>query len=908
MAQKPYFQQRVDYTIKVKLDPQSKVINAWEKMVYYNNSPDTLDFLYIHLWPNAYQKGTALCRQMTARGNGKLRFGGSQYWGYIDSLDFRANGQKLEWQYYQQNKDIAILYLNEPLVPGDSVVITTPFFVKIPRITSRMGYDESVIAISQWYPKPAVYDNRGWHPLPYLDQGEFYSEFGHFDVEITLPSQYAIAANGDLIDSVEYQWRKLLRRRKAMDVPYPVKGQWKTVRFVQDSVHDFAFFVSNQFFTRQSQIKLPHSGRIVETWAFFTDSSSDWKNAVHYVDSAIYYYSTWVGDYPYNVCTVVEGPLSAGGGMEYPTITVVSSSGALEQVIVHEVGHNWFYGILGFNERRYPFLDEGINSFYDHRYTQMRGLSSFIPQSLMGLKMPSLPEIFSFLAYNGMDQPLDLKATDYSMATYGLVVYEKSAFAFKYLEEYLGTQEFDKIMQQFYEKWKFKHPYPDDLKACFDKGTHKPVDWFFDNVVRTNKTIDYAAKTTSSGVIIKNTGMVEAPMVVSTHRDTSWYLLEPGAKQVIASKGTKVRIDPQNITLDFNHFNNLTYGRWPDKPLKITLLPKFFSYDFNYLTITPLLYLRYLDGFMPGVIITNYTVPWHKISFAMASFYGLKTNKPLGMLSLGYTFPPVNGFPLVGLNIYADNYAIVGDDSFDRVRKFSAYLKLGLWNKDNSDKWHKQLKLGFIRIQDFATSYRRVFSMYFTATKQGKFHPARMKLSATRAYNIPFVFPDPLNVATASFTYMPIHYVSLNTGLTVRAFIGLNAPVMAMNTETDFDYSHGFATRYDTTSIWANQVVFSYGGFMLNTPNIIYPWSVAVNITSTLPMKKLSFLKGYLNMAYTPNDGWLYETGLKIKVGTIDIYLPMYADQSIMSVNPGFKPFSIYRFALSMDMNKLIKF
>ncbi len=909
MGQKGYFQQWVNYTIHAKIDPSAKTLSATEKMVYYNNSPDTLRFLYIHLWPNAYQKGTALYRQLASQGKQKLVFGPKEYRGYIDSLDFRSDGKQLKWTQYHHNKDIAILYLNRPLAPGDSVSIETPFFVKIPKITSRMGYDDKVISVTQWYPKPAVYDSRGWHPLPYLDQGEFFSEFGRYDVTITLPSQYAIAATGNMLDSTEYKWRLKLANHKAVDVPYPTGQAWKTVRFVQDSVHDFAFFLSNQYYARRSHIRLPHSGRSVETWAFFTDTASAWTKGVYYIDSAIYYYSLWVGDYPYKVCTAVEGPLVAGGGMEYPTITVVSVTSGLEPVIVHEVGHNWFYGVLAFNERRYPFMDEGINSFYDHRYSRMKGLSGALPSSLLGMKMPSLPELLSFGAYNGMNQPLDLHSLDYTPTTYGLVVYEKTAFSLRYLQQYLGTQEFDRIMQKFFQQWKFRHPYPPDLKACFDKNATKPVDWFFDDIVGTNKTIDYGVKASSHGVELKNTGMVKAPMVVVAGRDTAWYLLAPGSKKNIAPKGTLTRIDPENITLDANHFNNFTRGLWPNKKLRISLLPKLFKYDYNYLTVAPVLFFRHLDGWVPGAIVSNFTVPFHKISFVLGGFYGLRSHAPSMMGYISYSRPPINGVPLIGISIYGDNFADVNDYSFGRLRKFAAYLKLGLWNKDNSDHWRKELRAGYVRLQELATSYRNEYVLTFTAKKQGQFHPARLKMSLRHINNLPmpWVTNGNLNMLTAAFDYMPLHYVSLSTGLRVRVFAGLNAPVMAMNMQTDFDHSNRFLTYYDTSSIWSNQVAIEYGSFMMVTPHVLYPWSVGMNISSTLPLKFLPFIRGFFDFAFVPQDKWLYETGLALSLGSIKFYVPLYANSTMMIANPGFKPFHVIRFALSMDMSKLIK-
>lgn len=200
-----YFQQEVNYIIDVKLNDVDHTLSAFEKIQYINNSHTSLNFIYFHLWPNAYKNNqTALAKQLLKQRNTNLYYSKPEERGFIDSLNFMVNGKPIKWEYDKNHIDICKLYLNEPLGHNDTIIITTPFFVKIPDAKfSRLGHTNQAYFITQWYPKPAVYDSEGWHAMPYLDQGEFYSEFGSFDVKITLPKNYVLAATGDRIDEDE---------------------------------------------------------------------------------------------------------------------------------------------------------------------------------------------------------------------------------------------------------------------------------------------------------------------------------------------------------------------------------------------------------------------------------------------------------------------------------------------------------------------------------------------------------------------------------------------------------------------------------------------------------------------------------------------------------------------------------
>jgi hypothetical protein len=218
-----------------------------------------------------------------------------------------VNGQEITWNLDKKNGDICKLILNQPLAPGAKIKITTPFKIKIPDASvSRMGHTDQAYFITQWYPKPAVYDKKGWHQMPYLDQGEFYSEFGSFDVSITLPDNYILAATGEMQNAEELaKMKELANITKSnlenesyftakMQETKISSTQTKTIRFIQDNVHDFAWFADKKFQILQGEVELPHSKQKVTTWSLFTpENHHTWKKSLEYIHDATYYYSKW---------------------------------------------------------------------------------------------------------------------------------------------------------------------------------------------------------------------------------------------------------------------------------------------------------------------------------------------------------------------------------------------------------------------------------------------------------------------------------------------------------------------------------------------------------------------------------------------------------------------------------------
>lgn len=683
-----YFQQEVNYTIDVTLNDVDHELDGQVSFEYLNNSNDNLPFIWVHLWPNAYKnETTALAKQLAREGNYILFNGTENVKGNIGNLDFKVNGEVVNWEFDSENIDICKVNLKSPLAPGQKCVVSTPFKVKIPSGSiSRLGHIGQSYQITQWYPKPAVYDVDGWHPMPYLGQGEFYSEFGSFDVSITLPKNYVLGATGDRLNAEEEE--EFLADKIALTEAYfknPTSKEFesinsnefpesskdmKTVKFHQENIHDFAWFVDKRYLVLKGEVILPESGRSVDTWAMFTAGEADlWKESLEYIHDATYYYSLWNGDYPYNHVTAVDGTISAGGGMEYPNITVIGRSGTaktLEVVIAHEVGHNWFYGILGSNERIHAWMDEGINSFNETRYMEtkypeMNGLSMFLGEMAKdGKDVPTYRygDQFSYLltAKNFEDQPMEINSDDFSSINYGTIAYKKSAFVLGYLQDYLGVEKFDECMHQYYDEWHFKHPKPKDIKNVFEKVCGEDLTWFFDGLVKTKKKLDFKLKNIKDNkdgsytIGILNSGELKGPVKISSVNKENKSITESiwvkpmdiGGQTEInikASDQDKIVIDYEEKMPDFNRQNNTanTKGLFKKiEPMSLKLGSRIDQGDETQLYWLPMYAWNEYDKNMIGLTIHNWSIPLKQFEYNISPLFSLSNNKIHGFSNFEY--------------------------------------------------------------------------------------------------------------------------------------------------------------------------------------------------------------------------------------------------------------------------------
>ena len=656
-APKNYFQQEVNYKINVSLNDQNHTLKGDIEIQYKNNAPVALDTILMHLWPNAYSsKYTAFAQQQIRNGSSKFYFSKKEDSGNITQLDFKVDNHKVKWRILNKiSPDIAYIVLNKPLLPNQSIVIQTPFTVKIPASFSRMGHVNTAYQITQWYPKPAVFDQKGWHPMPYLDLGEFYSEFGNYDVNITLPQNYVVGATGQLQTGSELDFlsQKIEETSHLLDTTdlsdeFPASAKnTKTIQYKARNVHDFAWFADKRFLVTADTLQLP-SGKIIETFAMFPPSGiKNWMNATDYIKRAVNSYSTWVGEYPYPHATAVQSALSAGGGMEYPMITVIGdthSKKGTDDVITHEVGHNWFYGILASNERDYAWMDEGMNTFYENRYMK----KFYPPTEKNKYNIEQLKLLY--LVYSRLHiaaAPNDPVAAMSEM-NYGLTAYGKPAISLKMLETFVGRPTFDRIMKTYYNTWKFKHPYPEDFKKIWIENTDKNLDWFFDDVINTTKTMDYKVlkikeKYDNTEVTILNKGQLKGPVLLYAYQDdiavdsliTDGFI---GQKKFtfsspkVGSKYDYFKLDPLAETLDLNPKNNNSYRI----PVKLKLGFALENSQQKYLFALPIVGWNEYDKSMLGVALYNEGILQQNFYYSFMPMYSFGAKTLVGQAEIQY--------------------------------------------------------------------------------------------------------------------------------------------------------------------------------------------------------------------------------------------------------------------------------
>ncbi|MCP3929926.1 MAG: M1 family metallopeptidase [Bacteroidetes bacterium] len=736
MAQSNYFQQEVNYTIEGELNDKEHTLTGSAEIEYVNHSPDKLDFLYFHLWGNAYKdRTTAFSKQKLRQRSTDFYFAEAKNLGGFTSLDFFVNEKKITWNYDPEHIDIVRIELPQTLHPGEKIIVTTPFTLKIPASFSRLGHVGESYQITQWYPKPAVYDSRGWHQMPYLDQGEFYSEFGNFDVKITLPKNYVVGATGELQTESEkaFLQRKIEETKsiisgqtsRTTDFP-PSNEEKKTLHYLAENVHDFAWFADKRFMVQKNQVVLA-SGKKVDTWAMFTAEEMNlWENAIDYIDRSVKFYSELVGEYPYPHATAIQSALSAGAGMEYPMITVIGTAGGprgLDNVIMHEVGHNWFYGILASNERDHPWIDEGINSYYEHRYMRKyyEGQSEIPNFFLKGSKLELRELPYLLQARKRIDQAPNTSSDEFTLINYYVGAYEKPALIFRHLEKYLGTMTFDKLMQKFYQEWKFRHPHPEDLRTFLEEETQKDLSWLFDDYIQTNRQLDYTlASVEKKGkgyqLNVKNKGEIVAPFSISAMNgeeivQTKWFEGVEESKLLRFPSGDYDRfvLDAERATLDIKRQNNSIKSKGIFKkiePFQLKLLAGLENDERSTLYAMPIFAWNNYDKLMPGLFLYNAAAPSKPFEFQLLPMYSFTSKELKGLASAGYSFYPKKGlFQKVKLELNAKSFSYNYNNHYgfhDSYQKLAPELTLEFRKaRPNSSRKHNL----FYRYVDIKQQY-----------------------------------------------------------------------------------------------------------------------------------------------------------------------------------------------------------
>lgn len=528
-----YFIQEAAYDMTARLFPEDRRLEGTARIAYHNNAPHALDELYLELAQNLHQEGVA-------------RHVPSEVTGGVELRRVAAAGTELstdtpDGPRYDVEGTLMRVELPEPLPPGGTVELAIDWAFTVPKrgASGRMGYDaDNLFFIAYWYPIVAVYDDvYGWVTDPFLGQAEFYADFADYDVTIEAPAGWIVWATGELQNADDVLAPSVverMRRAHASLEPMVVAGpdlfgnatasgdegrlQW---HFTANDVRDFAFSA-----TRESIWMAAHTpvgdldGDGTEDYTaintFYRELAPLWEEVTRYQQHAITFLSEYTGlPYPWPHMTAVEGSGIIGGGMEFPMMTLMgdynmAGDTALYNVTAHELAHMWVPMMVNTNERRFSWLDEGTTTFNENQARR-----DFFPGTDPGR---ADQEVYLAVAEQHLEGEI-MRRSDfhYPGPAFGIASYMKPATALRALRGVLGEETFHRALQDFFDTWAFKHPYPYDFFNTFERVSGRDLDWFWRTWYYETWTLDQAVAnvTTRDGrttIVVEDQG--RAPMPV----------------------------------------------------------------------------------------------------------------------------------------------------------------------------------------------------------------------------------------------------------------------------------------------------------------------------------------------------------------------------------------------------------
>lgn len=502
-----------NYDIQVALDPRQKTLDGREVLTWRNETDAPATELWFHLYYNAWKntQSTWLKEDSLRGARAKVR---PEDWSYIDvssvrvlpEAPFDAADLTSAKRFASpddgnpEDQTVLIVPLPRPVGPKETIKVEVVFHSKIPRTFARTGYRGNYFFIAQWFPKVGVYQPDGkWNCHQFHAATEFFSDYGVYDVRMTVPRGYVLGATGVLKQKTENP-----------------EGT-TTYEYFQEDVHDFAWTASERYLERTARFEEPGLPPVEMRLLLQPEHSSQAERHFAATRAALKHYGTWYGAYPYGHITIVDPAYDSGaGGMEYPTLFTAGSrwlnpegGGSPEGVTVHEAGHQFWYGIVGNNEFEDAWLDEGFNTFSTARTMEAafgenvyvrRYFRTFLPVLFRDIKLDRM------IAGNRLDGYRNAIAQDaQSRPTYlyyppvaSTITYSKTALWLSTLERELGWETLQKILSTYFDRWKFKHPKPADFFAVANEVSGRDLTPFFDQVYRSSAIFDYAVQSVDS--------------------------------------------------------------------------------------------------------------------------------------------------------------------------------------------------------------------------------------------------------------------------------------------------------------------------------------------------------------------------------------------------------------------------
>ena len=575
-----YWQQHVEYEMNIDVDVSDFTYDGDQSIIYTNNSNDTINKVYYHLFFNAFKPNSQMDTRSRTIRDPDRRVGSrivaleEKDYGDISVSSLKQDGKDV---YYEVNETILLARLNKPLLPGKKTKLSMVFTAQVPlqiRRSGKLNKEGVDMTMTQWFPKLAEYDAEGWHPNPYIGR-EFHGVWGNYSVNITIDKDYVVGGTGYLQNANEVGHGYTDKEPKKND------SETNTWKFYAPNVHDFAWAADPDYI---HDIKKSESGVDLHFFYKPTVNVEDWKKLQDDSVLLMKFFEENIGPYPWKQYSIIQG---GDGGMEYAMCTMITgerSYSSLLGVTAHEMAHAWFQHLLATNEAKHAWMDEGFTEY-------ITSLSvNFVNNETPEFPHKSSYDRYYLLAKSGFEQAQTIHSDryDYNFA-YGASAYSKGSVFLSQLGYIIGKENLNKTLRRYYEEFKFKHPTPNDFKRIAEKVSDLELEWYLNEWTRTPHKIDYGIDVSSLGdervIRLKRKARIPMPIeVVVSFEDGSSemyyipndllygyktfnddvYLMEAwnwasteyeftvqGNKRV-----TKVEIDPSKRIADVNQMDN----------------------------------------------------------------------------------------------------------------------------------------------------------------------------------------------------------------------------------------------------------------------------------------------------------------------------------------------------------------
>jgi hypothetical protein len=518
----PLSPRNANYTIAARLDPATRTITGSETITWRNIATVAATELQFHLYWNAWKdtRSTFMRERALGGSSGRDRPPTADEWARIDVTTIKVGGddRTATKRFIAPDDDnpddqtAMAVRLAQPIVPGGTATIDVEWSAHVPRPFARTGAIGNFFFIAQWFPKLGVLQDEGWNCHQFHSSTEFFSDFGVYDVSLTVPGGWPLGATG-----VE------VRR-------YANTDGTATYRYYQEDVHDFAWTTSPDYLERTARFEHPQLPAVEMRLLLQPEHAAQAERHFDATRTTLRYYGEWFGPYPYGHITIIDPAYQSGaGGMEYPTLFTAGTRWLAparvttpEGVTVHEAGHQFWYGMVANNEFEDAWMDEGLNTYstaravaqvYDPNYLALRYFGGFVPWVFRDIALSRETEGNRLAGYR-RDAKSDMPSTPsfrYFPSTGGSITYNKTALWLNTMERWVGWPAMQRILSRHFERWRFKHPKPDDFFAVVNEVGGRDFGGFFDQVYRSSNVFDYGVQDLKSE---REAGLYHTALVV----------------------------------------------------------------------------------------------------------------------------------------------------------------------------------------------------------------------------------------------------------------------------------------------------------------------------------------------------------------------------------------------------------